>query len=139
MKAIKQRAYLERSNSHDATVAKLLSARSTLKIGSKHTGDRNVHARAAINAQEADADDDNACELVLLDPMASDVATGPDVVCRDLSDFQAAVARDSTASHCNAGTRTQPSHILHAQHRLDGMLHRLQDALATVDAMRHRS
>lgn len=136
-KAVRQRALDERSKSHDLTIAKLLSARGTLKNGSRETVERNVCARAAIGTLESGDDADDACELVLLDPMASDITNAMDMLCHEPSDSQASVRNDGKISQGAAGRSwAQSSNVVEAQHRLDGMLHRLQDALATVDAMK---
>lgn len=136
-KAVRQRALDERSKSHDLTIAKLLSARDTLKNGSRETMERNVHARAAIGTQESCADANDACELVLLDPMASDIANGLDVLCREPSGSQAPMGNDAKLSQGTTGRSwAQSRNVVEVQQRLDGMLHRMQDALATLDAMK---
>lgn len=127
----------ERSRSHDATVAKLLTARNRLHGALKQNEARNINARAAISAYEADMIQDDSHELVLLDPMVSDVATGPNALC-STSSGQVVSGGEMLADRSSAGGyKVQSSLLSKVQHRMEGMMSRLYDALATVHSMKH--
>lgn len=115
-------------------MAKLLDVRYALKYGSRHSLERGVHAREAIGSQKDDGN--SASEMVLLDPMSSDVASGPDALCQQPESTCASPGHGVQPQYGAGGNRHHAVQFMTAQHRLDGMMQRMTDALATTQAMK---